>query len=107
MDFKPKSFCMRYLIATFFLLQVYFLHSQSNEGTNFRLAFMEHINVGQNTMVVMITSKYAAAGLVEMPLIGWNQSFSVAPNQVTLVTLPKSAETVGSENVNKNGIFIS
>ena len=68
---------------------------------------MEHINVGQNTMVVMITSKYAAAGLVEMPLIGWNQSFSVAPNQVTLVTLPKSAETVGSENVNKNGIFIS
>ena len=68
---------------------------------------MEHINVGQNTMVVMITSKYAAAGLVEMPLIGWNQSFSVAPNQVTLVTLPKSAETVGSENVNKNGIYIS
>lgn len=68
---------------------------------------MEHINVGLNTMVVMITSKYAASGQVEMPLIGWNQSFSVAPNQVTIITLPKSAETVGSENVNKNGIFIS
>lgn len=98
---------MRYLLVAIFLMPVFFLQSQSNEGTKFRLAFMEHINVGQNTMVVMITSKYAASGLVEMPLIGWNQSFSVAPNQVTLVTLPKSAETVGSENVNKNGIFIS
>ncbi|MFM7091172.1 MAG: gliding motility-associated C-terminal domain-containing protein [Bacteroidota bacterium] len=98
---------MRFLIAAFFVFHVHFLHSQSNEGTRFRLAFMEHINVGQNTMVVMITSKYAAAGLVEMPLIGWNQSFSVGPNQVTIVTLPKSAETVGSENTNKNGILIS
>jgi gliding motility-associated-like protein len=98
---------MRYFIAAFFVFQVYFLHAQSNEGTRFRLAFMEHINVGQNTMVVMITSKYAASGLVEMPLMGWNQAFSVAPNQVTIITLPKSAETVGSENVNKNGIFIS
>lgn len=95
-----------YLLVSFFLLRN-ILEAQSNEGTKFSLSFLEHINVGQNTMVVMITSKYAAAGLVEMPLLGWNQTFSVAPNQVTIVTLPKSAETVGSENVSKNGIFIS
>ena len=58
-------------------------------------------------MVAMITSKFATNGVIEMPLLGWKQSFSVAPNQVTLITLPKTAETVGSENISYNGILIT
>lgn len=81
--------------------------SQSNEGTRFHFAFLEHIDVGRNNMVAMITSKFATAGTIEMPLLGWKQSFSVAPNQVTIITLPKSAETVGSENISSNGLLIT
>jgi hypothetical protein len=80
--------------------------AQSNEGTRFHLAFLEHIDIGRNNMVVMITSKYNTSGTVEMPLLGWKQSFSVIANQVTLITLPKTAETVGSEIVSYNGISI-
>ena len=58
-------------------------------------------------MVAMITSKFATTGVIEMPLLGWKQSFSVAPNQVTLITLPKTAETVGSEYISSNGILIT
>jgi gliding motility-associated-like protein len=68
---------------------------------------LEHIDVGRNNMVAMITSKFATTGVIEMPLLGWKQSFSVAPNQVTLITLPKTAETVGSENISYNGILIT
>ena len=55
----------------------------------------------------MIISKYNTSGTVEMPLLGWKQSFSVIANQVTIVTLPKTAETIGSEIVSSNGISIS
>lgn len=58
-------------------------------------------------MVAMITSKFATTGVIEIPLLGWKQSFSVAPNEVTLITLPKTAETVGSENISYNGILIT
>jgi gliding motility-associated-like protein len=81
--------------------------AQSNEGTRFHFAFLEHIDVGRNNMVAMITSKFATTGVIEMPLLGWKQSFSVAPNQVTLITLPKTAETVGSEYISSNGILIT
>lgn len=81
--------------------------TQSNEGTRFHLAFLEHIDIGRNNMVVMITSKYNTTGTVEMPLLGWKQSFSVIANQVTIVTLPKTAETLGSEMMSSNGISIS
>jgi gliding motility-associated-like protein len=81
--------------------------AQSNEGTRFHLAFLEHIDVGRNNMVVMITSLYNTSGTVEMPLLGWKQTFTVSANKVTIVTLPKTAETVGSESISNNGIIIS
>jgi gliding motility-associated-like protein len=58
-------------------------------------------------MAVMITSLYNTNGTIEMPLSGWRQTFSVTANQVTIITLPKNAETVGSEFTSSNGIVIS
>ncbi|MFZ4377206.1 MAG: gliding motility-associated C-terminal domain-containing protein [Saprospiraceae bacterium] len=95
-----------YLFLFFAFLST-FGRAQSNEGTRFHLAFLEHIDIGRNNMVVMITSKFNTSGTVEMPLLGWKQSFSVTANQVTIVTLPKTAETIGSEMVSSNGISIS
>jgi hypothetical protein len=82
-----------YLFLFFAFLST-FGRAQSNEGTRFHLAFLEHIDIGRNNMVVMITSKFNTSGTVEMPLLGWKQSFSVTANQVTIVTLPKTAETI-------------
>lgn len=81
--------------------------AQSNEGTDFWLGFMEHRDVGQNTMVVMITAKSNTSGRVEMPLTGWSQNFTVAANQVSLVRVPRLAENLGSETVADRGIRVT
>ena len=83
-----------------------FLWGQTNEGRHFWLGFMEHRNIGQNSMVAMITSKYNTTGIVRMPLRGWSQNFQVAANSVTIVKLPASAENVGSETVDINGVEV-
>ncbi len=57
-------------------------------------------------MVVMITSKTNTTGEVRMPHRNWTKSFSVQANQVTIVHLPTSAETAGSESVSSNGIEV-
>ncbi len=97
---------MRKIYGVLFLLFPLALKAQTNEGTDFYLAFMQHVDVGNNAMVVMITSKYATAGVVEMPLQNWSQAFSVAANQVTVVRLPGTAETIGSETRQTNGIRV-
>jgi gliding motility-associated-like protein len=80
--------------------------SQSNEGTEFWFAFMEHRDIGQNTMVAMITSKYNTAGTIRIPGHNWSRSFAVAANQVEIIQLPSYAETLGSETVLRNGVSI-
>lgn len=83
------------------------IHCQTtNEGTDFWMAFMQHRNVGNNTMVVMITSSTNTSGTVSIPGLGFTNSFSVAADDVTLVTMPASAETVGSELVQQNAIHV-
>jgi gliding motility-associated-like protein len=81
--------------------------SQSNEGTDFWCAFMEHRDVNQNTMVAMITSKRNTSGVIRIPGQGWGENFSVAANEVTLIQLPRSAETLGSESITQTGIHIT
>lgn len=83
-----------------------FLRGQTNEGQHFWLGFMQHRDVGQNTMVVMVTSKYNTAGVVRIPLSGWEQTFQVAANNVTIIQLPTFAENVGSENVSAKGVEV-
>jgi gliding motility-associated-like protein len=82
------------------------LGAQTNEGLHFWLGFMEHRDIGQNKMVVMITSKYNTSGLVRIPLRGWEQAFQVTANSVTLVTLPAYAENTGSEAIGNVGVEV-
>jgi len=81
--------------------------AQTNEGKTFWCGFMEHRDVNQNTKVVMITSKQTTSGTVSMPLNGWSQSFTVAANGVSLITLPANAETIGSESITSTGVLVS
>jgi gliding motility-associated-like protein len=95
-----------FLFCLFLLASPIFLPGQTNEGQHFWLGFLEHLNVGQNTMVVMITSKYNTGGVVRIPGHGWEKSYQVAANSVTIVQLPAFAENVGSEKVDMNGVEV-
>lgn len=89
-----------------YFFSVFVLNAQSNEGTNFWCGFMEHIDINQNTKVAMITSKQNTSGTISVPGQDWQQSFNVAANDVTLITLPSSTETRGSESISNTGINI-
>ncbi len=80
---------------------------QSNEGQDFWLAFMEHYDINQNSKVVMITSKYNTSGVVSVPQLNWSQDYSVAANDVKLVTLPAFTETLGSEQITQTGVHVT
>lgn len=82
------------------------LFSQSNEGTDFWMAFMEHRDINANQKVLMITARVATAGTVSIPLQNWSQGFVVDANNVVFVTLPNSAETQGSESQRNTGVRI-
>ena len=79
---------------------------QSNEGKEFWFGFMEHRDVGSNTKVAMITSKFNTTGTISIPSENWSQTFSVNANQVTIITLPAAAENIGSESVDDLGIHL-
>ncbi len=96
-----------FLLVWCFPLASFLAQSQSNEGREFWLGFMQHRNVNNNSKVVMITSKTNTSGTVRVPLKGWSQDFIVAANQVSLVFLPAYTETLGSEIVTENGVQIT
>ena len=83
------------------------LSAQSNEGTEFWFAFMEHVDPLQNTMVVMLTAKATTTGRVDIPARGWSREVNVVADEVTLVTLPTFAETMGSESVTTTGVQVT
>ncbi|MEZ4919132.1 MAG: gliding motility-associated C-terminal domain-containing protein [Saprospiraceae bacterium] len=89
-----------------FLLAFNQSQAQTNEGLEFWAGFMEHRDIGTNTMVVMITSKQNTSGKVRIPLLNWEQAFQVQANSVTLVKLPSSAENLGSEQVKLLGVQV-
>ena len=68
---------------------------------------MEHFDVGENTKVAMITSKYNTTGVVTIPHSGWSNTFSVQANDVAIVTLPHYSENIGSEIKNNVGIQVT
>ena len=95
--------------AFIFILFVSLPHlcAQTNEGREFWFSFMEHRDIGTNTMVAMITSKHNTSGTISIPGRNWSQSFGVSANQVTVINLPAYAETRGSETIANNGIKVT
>ena len=101
-----STFVKRYSLVLLLLFSWGYGTAQSNEGTDFWFGFMEHIDVNENVKVAMITSKFNTSGTISMPNLNWSQDFSVLANSVNLITLPNSAETIGSENITFNGIHL-
>ncbi len=99
-----RSHILPLLLCT---LSVSSLAGQSNEGTSFWLGFMQIFRGTENEKVVMITSKTNTTGTIQVPLQNWSQSFTVQANDVTLITMPEFTQTVGSEFINDNGIYVT
>lgn len=57
-------------------------------------------------MVAMITSKRNTFGEISIPGQNWSENFSVQANQVTLIQLPREAETMGSEQITRTGVHL-
>ncbi|MEL6673790.1 MAG: gliding motility-associated C-terminal domain-containing protein [Bacteroidota bacterium] len=89
------------------LMGVSNLYGQSTEGQDFWMGFMEHRDVGNNTKVLMLTGRENTTGEISIPRLNWNRSFTVQANDITLVELPSSAETTGSESIRSTGIHIT
>lgn len=70
------------------------------------MGFMEHRDINANNKVLMITARNATAGTVSIPRQNWSQNFTVAANDVTLISLPTAAETQGSEAIRNTGVHI-
>ncbi len=100
---------MNRLVALVYLglVNMSLLQAQTHEGTEFWLGFMQHRDIGENSMVAMITSQYNTSGVVQMPRSNWERSFTLQANQVQLIQLPRAAETLGSESISRNGIRIT
>ena len=93
-------------IISFQLLFYITLTGQGNEGTEFWFSFMQHRNPGQNTKVVMITSRVDTRGTLTSPLQGFSRDFTVAANDVTIIELPPFAETMVAGTVINNAMRV-
>ncbi len=106
MYFKAMKYFLSFILFLFLLTASRPSLAQTNEGVDFWFGFMEHLDINQNTKVVMITSKYNTAGVIDIPKHNWSQTFAVAENSVTLIELPSFAETLGSESISNSGIHL-
>lgn len=95
-----------FLVVVFFCYAIV-LSAQTNEGTNFWFGFMEHINPGENTKVVLITAKENTEGTIRIPGLGFTRTFTVQANEVTSVEMPLGTEFVGSEEIKDIGINVT
>src|SRR3989304_3997314 len=78
----------------------------STKGQDFRLGFMQ--NYSGPTLSVYISSDVNTSGMVEIPLAGWSQAFSVTANTTTQVQVPTNlAEATATEVIENKGIHVT
>lgn len=102
----PSPFRLLFCLAILFWLGQMTISAQSNEGTEFWFGFMEHRDIGANTRVAMLTSRFDTQGTISIPRYNWTYPFSITANDVTVISLPPYTETRGSETISLNGIKV-
>ena len=85
--------------------------SQSSRGTEFRLAFMENLDLDYNLppeFSIIISSESAAAGKITMPSHTLSMDFRVEAGRAEEIFLPEDVYySIGSGNIDNKGISIS
>lgn len=86
-----------YILVSFLLLVsgifplASFAQKKDNLGKEFFVAFAENQGSGDETFnffALFITGKIATQGSVEVPALGFTQSFTITPGKVTTINLP-------------------
>lgn len=114
----PGSRSVGALVATILVPFIVFLGAFSNanaqrfttKGTDFWLGFPETVvqgGVGPN-LVVYISSDDATSGVVEMPLTGFSQAFTLGANDTATVEVPyQQAMASGTNTIAGRGIHVT
>lgn len=99
------------LIFCFFLFANISFFGQSvltTTGTDFWLGYMNNYLGGNgNTLAVFISSNQPSSGVVEIPLLGWSQTFSTSPGISTTIELPATANNNVSALVANRGVHVT
>lgn len=74
-------------------------------GKRFWTTYMQN-GFGAQFLRIHIASSNATSGTVSIPLLGWNQPFTVGANSVAIVDVPTSAELTGTETVQGRGVLV-
>lgn len=82
----------------------------SNKGKDFWIGYGNHVRMFTGTpaekMQLYITSDVATTGQVVIASIGFSQSFTVTPNQITTIDIPRSAALV-NDGLYNHGIHVT
>lgn len=79
--------------------------SLPTRGKRFWAAYMQNGFGAQNLRLHVVTSA-ATTGTVSIPLMGWSAPFSAPAHSTTIIEVPTSAETMGSETIQGKGILV-
>ena len=82
------------------------ISAQSNEGTRFWFAFLQHRDQN-NSKKCIITSKSNTTGTIEIPSINWRRNFSVNANSVFIADIPDESELIGSERITQQAVLVT
>ena len=97
------------LFLTVLILNTESLFSQggvSTRGKEFWFGFMSNYGNSADYLNVYVTSKVSTSGVVSVPGIGFSQSFTVAANSTTAITVPLGCMATGSNTVQPFGIHV-
>ena len=82
----------------------------SNKGKDFWIGYGNHVRMFNGTppeqMQLYITSDVATTGQVTIASVGFSQSFSVTPNQITTINIPRSA-ALTDDGLYNHGIHVT
>jgi gliding motility-associated-like protein len=82
----------------------------SNKGKDFWIGYGNHVRMFNGTpsekMQLYITSDVATSGQVTISSIGFSQSFSVTPNQITTIDIPRTAALM-DDGLYNHGIHVT
>ncbi len=82
----------------------------SNKGKDFWVGYGNHermFNGGQaETMEIYLTSDVSTTGNISIASIAFNQNFSITANQITVITIPRTAALL-NEGLYNHGIHIT
>src|SRR5215207_6047653 len=82
----------------------------SNKGKDFWIGYGNHVRMFNGNpaekMQLYITSDVATSGQVTISSVGFSQSFTVTPNQITTIDIPRSAALM-DDGLYNHGIHVT